>query len=416
MFQALSSENFTPAGNHKVMSGGNKKMVALDVCNDFVVYAVSTYGCSQGNHMPGDDACAWNNGGTVPDGEYRAGYTYTAVTVQVCHTVNYPDPEGGGNSGGGGTTPNPPGDYDPCKDAVPTAAYVNNSSGLKLAVVAPSPCDEGGGGKLPIIDDETPSQFAIELQLFINELQISDALLVSFLANNKNVFNTLNNYHITNGKTVENKEFVKWAIKYLFEFPDADIDELIAINDVPNSNINLPILDTSELNNYPAFKALVEDLPNFLNSYPNILTALENTTGLTTTKIKQLMQPGKGPKVVVINNLKSTNGYDILGQYDDQNKILRIDKDYVSDLSKANTPIKYKGVGLILIITTLHEFVHYGRDINNLPERMAGLKTGKGSFEAGVYFEDMIIPPGASPLEPATAHGWLRYYNIKYKE
>lgn len=41
---------------------------------------------------------------------------------------------------------------------------------------------------------------------------------------------------------------------------------------------------------------------------------------------------------------------------------------------------------MILTITTLHEFVDYGRDINNLPKRMAGLKTGKGSIEAGVYF------------------------------
>ena len=239
---------------------------------------------------------------------------------------------------------------------------------------------------------------------------------IEFLQYREDVAQGIENYLLANGITLESVEFASWSVGYVIEFPDADVNELLTNNNIPNDNINLPILDTSELTNYPAFKELVEDLPNFLNNYPNVLKALEITTGLKQKKIKELMQPGKGPKVRVINNLKDEYGNDLTGQYDIQNKVLRIDKDYVIDLSKVNTPIKYNGLGLILTITTLHEFVHYGRDINNLPKRMVGLKTGKGSIEAGVYFEDIIMPPGSSPLEPTTAQGWLRYYSIKYRE
>lgn len=47
---------------------------------------------------------------------------------------------------------------------------------------------------------------------------------------------------------------------------------------------------------------------------------------------------------------------------------------------------------------------------------MAGLVTGTGSIEAGVYFEGMIMSSGASPIEPETAYGWLRYYKVTYKQ
>ncbi|WP_322974285.1 hypothetical protein [Pedobacter sp. PF22-3] len=163
-------------------------------------------------------------------------------------------------------------------------------------------------------------------------------------------------------------------------------------------------------------KLLVNDLPNFLTHYPNILKALSLTTGLTEKRIKELMQPGKGPKVIVINNLKDANGNDVVGQFDNKNKILKIDNGYVNDLDIANTPTKYQALGLILTITTLHEFVHFGRDANNLPKRMAGVVTGKGSYEAGWYFEDIIAAPGSNRLEPANAQEWLRYYRVKSRQ
>lgn len=82
--------------------------------------------------------------------------------------------------------------------------------------------------------------------------------------------------------------------------PDVPFSELVNANNIPNLNIDLSNLDVSELDNYPEFKKLVVDLPNFLNKYPNIIKALSYTTGFTEKKIKELMQPGKGPKVKLI--------------------------------------------------------------------------------------------------------------------
>ncbi|MCX2573589.1 hypothetical protein [Pedobacter sandarakinus] len=245
---------------------------------------------------------------------------------------------------------------------------------------------------------------------------ITDVTKQNYLLNNNEIYQALLNYLLDNDSTLENKEFVNWAVGYLLENPDASFNELALGNDILNSDISLPNLDVSELASYPKFKALVENLPIFLNNYPNILKAISLTTGLSEKKIRELMKPGKGPKVRVVNNLKSSDGYDILGHFNDKTKILEIDNGFINDLDIANTPTKYQGIGLILSIITLHEFVHFGRDANGLPKRMAGLRTGKGSIEAGVYFEDMIMPPGAYPLEPATADGWLRYYKITNRQ
>lgn len=60
------------------------------------------------------------------------------------------------------------------------------------------------------------------------------------------------------------------------------------------------------------------------------------------------MQPGKSPKDIFVNDLKDAAGNDVVGA-------------------------KYHVIRLILTITTLHEFVQFGRDANNLSKRMAGL-------------------------------------------
>jgi hypothetical protein len=213
---------------------------------------------------------------------------------------------------------------------------------------------------------------------------------------------------------LDNKNFLDWAVGYLIDFPAADFDELISNNNIPNSTINLPTLDVSELGNYPVFKNLVENLPNFLNSYPNILKALEYTSGFSPKKIKELMQPGKGPKVVVINNLKDKDGYDIFGHSDSVSRVLQIDNGYVNGLSVVNNQFRYQAIGLMLTITTLHEFVHYGRDINNLPNLIKDL-SGKKEREAGWYFERSIDYNNIGDLQPETAKQWLKYYKVKPK-
>ncbi|TKC10825.1 hypothetical protein FA048_11690 [Pedobacter polaris] len=234
----------------------------------------------------------------------------------------------------------------------------------------------------------------------------------TFLNDNPTIANELLTH--LNSEEREVKEFGKWAVGYLDDNRDVPFSDLTEMNNIPNSTINLPNLDVSELNNYPNFKALVTDLPNFLTRYPNILKALTYTTGFSEKKIKELMQPGKGPKVVVIHNLKDNKGNDIVGHYDSRTKTLQIDNDFVNELENNKTNFNYQKLGLIVTIATLHEFVHFGRDINNLPVEMTNIK---GTIkEPGWYMEGHIQPPGAPGyLVPENAKEWLRYYRVKTK-
>lgn len=362
----------------------------------------------------------------------KAGQVIQVTVTYDCDLPDDPtdptDPNGnpGGSGSGdpnntGGGSPNPS-DYTPinCNPdpdyVVPTippppgTEYILPCSSLGIPIEG-TPDD-------PTIDTAEPKTMAEILIDWYNsdadaQMHLSDEEKL-FLNGNPQVANSLSTYLTSELREV--KEFGRWAIGYLNENSDATFDELTVLNNIPNSSVSLPPLDVSQLTSYPKLKQLVENLPSFLNSYPNILKALSVTTGFTEKKIKQLMQPGNGPKVIVVNNLSDSQGNHVLGQYDNQNNILKIDKNYVNDLDHANTPTKYQGMGLMLTIITLHEFVHYGRDMNNLPRRMAGLVTGTGSIEAGVYFEDMIMPPGASPIEPSTAAGWLRYYKITVRQ
>lgn len=255
--------------------------------------------------------------------------------------------------------------------------------------------------------------------IVVTDLGITDPAIVQFLKTTEtgtNLQYELRNYIDVTGRTPESKEFAKWAAGYLMENPDVSFEDLSFLNNISNSTINLPNLDVSELDGYPEFESLVQDLPNFLNTFPNVLRALSYTTGFSEKKILQLMQPGKGPKVTVIKNLKDKNGFDILGHYDKNTKTLQIDDGYVNGLSIVNSPDRYQGIGLILVIGTLHEFAHYGTHENALvPVIKNRLKDPL--YEPGWYFERAIQPstnPGV--LVPENAFEWLKYYKIKPKQ
>ena len=105
-------------------------------------------------------------------------------------------------------------------------------------------------------------------------------------------------------------------------------------------------------------------------------------------------------------------GYDILGHYDAATKTLQIDDGYVNGLSAVNSPARYQGIGLIVVIGTLHEFAHYGTNENALLPVIAN-RLKDPQYEPGWYFEDIIPPVGVSRLTPENAYEWLKYYKIK---
>jgi hypothetical protein len=182
--------------------------------------------------------------------------------------------------------------------------------------------------------------------------------------------------------------------------------QTIGNNFSPISSIILPPLDVSGLTNYPKFKALASDLPNFLKKYPNITKALAYYTGFTERQIITLMQPGKGPKVITIPNLKNTYGIRLYGRYDRLTKTIEIDEGFAKGFELAQSETTIQATGLLLAIITLHEFVHYGRDQNQLTSEFQG-------YEAGWTFE-MNIDPKATGINKNNAIDWINYYPYNF--
>ncbi|RZK16668.1 MAG: hypothetical protein EOO86_14365 [Pedobacter sp.] len=143
--------------------------------------------------------------------------TYDISTVVNCAAPSFPSSGGGGGGGGGSTTPNPPGNYDPC-NGTPTpvgSGGISFERGTRLMLGAPSDCDELPGPPV-ITTTMTPQQY------LLNNLDL-DMQGVGFINNAANavVVAELAKYLITNGSSVENSTFVKWAVGYLLENPNS---------------------------------------------------------------------------------------------------------------------------------------------------------------------------------------------------
>ena len=170
------------------------------------------------------------------------------------------------------------------------------------------------------------------------------------------------------------------------------------------------MLDTTGLSKYPRFKEIIANMPAFLGKYPNVLAALVYYTGLSEARITQLMQPGVGPSVVVVQpQLKDEYDNALLGHYDTQNKVLEISGSWVRGLEATQTPIYTQATGLLLLMTTLHEFVHYGRAADGLNSNT--LPNGQ---EAGLRFEMSISRSGDDIIDKNNAIKWLKFY--KYED
>jgi len=130
--------------------------------------------------------------------------------------------------------------------------------------------------------------------------------------------------------------------------------------------INLPEIDTTRLYKYPVFKELIVNLPAFLKNpkNANILYAIAYYTGFTKEKILNLMQPGVDPKVVV-TNLPQGNTT-TFANYDFSTKAITFHEPLINGLDAVNGAARYNAMVMLMTITTLHEFVHYRRDVNKL--------------------------------------------------
>lgn len=312
---------------------------------------------------------------------------------------------------GGGGSPNPndytPGACDPSPDYV-YIEYPDGSSNLP-------PCP-------PIPQDPPPpTAEPVSVQQFLKiglDIQPGETELNNFIDNPANLskIQALSIYFVQNGgATSENNvSFVKWAMEHLIENTDILFSELVEANNIPNSTINLPnLIDTTGLSPYPSFKTIVSSMPSFLNEHPEVIASLSRYTGFSKTKIMQLMQPGKGPKIELVSNLND-NGNPAFGQYIQGTNTLRIKKELVVGLDKVQSPNRYAAIGMLLAIVTLHEFVHYGRDVNKLTRR---IKINGTSYESGLIFELSISPTNNyNYIDRNNAIEWVKFYNFSIND
>jgi hypothetical protein len=121
-------------------------------CEFTDVYEKVPYQCSTGD-WPG--SCYWEtHPSALEPGQYPPGYYISRYTIVNCAMPNIPGaPASGGGGGGGGTTPNPPGDYNPCNNGPVAVASIKN--GIRLNLLPPSDCDPRPT-QPPVVPEEPP--------------------------------------------------------------------------------------------------------------------------------------------------------------------------------------------------------------------------------------------------------------------
>jgi hypothetical protein len=383
------------------------------VCEDITYFYTVPVACSDGQ-MPWD--CHWFQNDITPTGpgQFNASYTVGSFTVSYCRSVDDGNASGGGG-GGGNTNPNPPGGYDPC-DSGGGPIGVESINGMKVFVTPPTPCDPTTPGDqypIPPSNPLTAKEFLIQL------LSITDQYVINKIEQTINpnttvtIVDKLANYYYNNGGySSENIDFLNWASNYVTYTPNVVFEEFkneYLVNQPSINDVILPaLIDTTGLSAYARFKEIVTNLPSFLIAYPNVKKALAFYTGFTEAEVMSKMQPGKGPKIILVSNFPSTK----YGHYNALNKTLELNLNYINGLEAAQLPKTIQATALLLAITTFHEFVHYGRNFNKLTYDFINPNNGV-STEAGWTFEQNIDPSGLG-INKYRAIKWLEFYNFYF--
>lgn len=129
--------------------------------------------------------------------------------------------------------------------------------------------------------------------------------------------------------------------------------------------------------NYPKFAELVRNLSSYVQNNQNVMKALLAYSGFSATKIKELIKFDSGPIVSVTETNEKW-----YGNYDKTTQTLQIKASWVRGLENANLATTEQATAFLLAVTVLHEFVHYGRDVTKLGERINGIR-----YEFGQGFE-----------------------------
>jgi hypothetical protein len=136
------------------------------------------------------------------------GYRLVTTQDQICDEIN--TGSGGPFGGSGGTTPNPPGEYDPCEgSSANVSARFERGTLLQLV---PPPCDDNG---LHVITN---------LEYLVETLGLTPPQS-RYVQYHPGFDEQLLSYLNVNGATQEDKDYLVWAINYGISNPNMSISE-----------------------------------------------------------------------------------------------------------------------------------------------------------------------------------------------
>jgi len=142
--------------------------------------------------------------------------------------------------------------------------------------------------------------------------------------------------------------------------PDPTYDPNWAGNGAsPYSKVGPFVMTKDDQILYPQFTRLVYDLPNFVQSEPGILPALEFYTKLSRQQILDKLAPDSGPNIVItgLSGVAQFSNYYPNTIYVDESEVQRFEANAI--------PSGYgKAMKFFLAVSILHEFVHYGDNLN----------------------------------------------------
>ncbi len=146
--------------------------------------------------------------------------------------------------------------------------------------------------------------------------------------------------------------------------------------ETPSEDASAPLLKLSQSDSlkYPRLASMIKSLRTYVINDVKVMDALLEFTGYTRSEILNLLKYGNGP-LVIINEATGR-----IGHFDRSTNTLELTASYVRGLELSVLSSTKQATSFLLAVTTLHEFVHYGRYNNNSPD---------GGYEYGWGFEEM---------------------------
>ena len=110
---------------------------------------------------------------------------------------------------------------------------------------------------------------------------------------------------------------------------------------------------------YSRFSHYLQNTINELLSNQRIMRGLQGYGQFTHTQISHDFEWGKGPKIIIVENLINDDGQSCFGRFVGKKNVILLDKALVMQLENASRE-KSDAALLHLIATLLHEYVHFG--------------------------------------------------------